>query len=476
MKLIFEKSKENDQRVLGGISTATTTIPEKYLRNDDIGLPELDEQSIVRHYTALSRLNFGVDTGMYPLGSCTMKYNPKINERVAANPNFLHAHPYMDESLVQGSLRIIYELKEYLKEITGMKDFTLVPGAGAHGELVGMKMIRAYHDKKQNKKTKVIIPDTAHGTNPASCALAGYKVINMKSSNDGILSVAALEAVLDDEVAALMMTNPNTLGLFESHIAEIAKKLHEKDVLLYCDGANFNALMGTSRFGDMGVDVIHLNLHKTFSSPHGGGGPGSGPVGVSDILVPFLPEAGVTKEGASFRFKETTKDNLGLIKSFYGNFGVYIRAYSYIRSLGPDGIRRVSEIALLNANYVRAKLKDYFHIPFPDSCMHEVVISDKYQKEYGVTTLDMAKRLIDKGFHPPTIYFPLVVPGAMMIEPTETESKATLDEFIKAMIEISIEAKEHPELLKNAPQTAFRKRLDEVQAARVPVLTFKGEC
>jgi len=475
LKLIFEKSVEGSgNSFLKEGSSFKTGIPGRYIRNE-LKLPEVDEQTLVRHYNALSRLNYGVDTGFYPLGSCTMKYNPKINERVASNPNFLNVHPYMPEACVQGCMHIIYELEALLKEITGMEKVSLIPGAGAHGEFVGIRMIKAYHEKKKNNKNKVIIPDTAHGTNPASCALAGYKVLNAKTEGKGVLTPEVLEKVLDDEVAALMMTNPNTLGLFETHINEIAEMLHKKDALLYCDGANFNAILGTSRFGDMGVDVIHLNLHKTFSTPHGGGGPGSGPVAASKILSQFLPGVNVEREGAHYRVKKPSPDSIGLIKSFYGNFGIFVRAYSYIRSLGPDGLRKVSETALLNANYIRVSLEHYYDIPFPQSCMHEVVLSDKKQKKYGITTVDIAKRLIDKGFHPPTIYFPLVVPGAMMIEPVETESKQNIDRFINAMIEISVEAKENPDMLKEAPLTAPIRRLDEVFAARKPVLTFREE-
>ena len=438
VELIFEKSRKGSCEKLFNekVSARDSGIPEQYLR-ESCNLPEVDRQTLVRHYNELSRLNYGVDTGFYPLGSCTMKYNPKLNERVASYPGFVNAHPYLPENSVQGTLRIIYELTNMLCEITGMSGVTLIPGAGAHGELLGVKLIRAYQDSKGSSKSKIIVPDSAHGTNPASCARAGYGVVNVKTGDSGILTPDVLEKVLTDDVAALMMTNPNTLGLFESNIERISGMLRRKDALLYCDGANLNALMGNIKFGDMGVDVVQLNLHKTFSTPHGGGGPGSGPVGVSRRLKPFLPGGGVKLEGGRFRFRETNVDSVGPMKSFFGNFGIFVRAYAYIRSLGPDGLRRVSETALLNANYIRVSLKPYYHIPFPDSCMHEVILSDRYQKKFGITTLDIAKRLIDKGFHPPTIYFPLVVPGAMMIEPVETESKAVIDGFIKAMIEIA---------------------------------------
>lgn len=474
MKLIFEKSVKGKGWASCDLdfNDNELSVPKKYLR-EYIGLPEVDEQTLVRHYTALSKMNYGVDTGIYPLGSCTMKYNPKINEKLSSNPNYTNAHPYMLQSSVQGSLKIIYELENLLREITGMSAVSLIPGAGAHGELAGVKMIRAYHNKKNNKKTKIIVPDTAHGTNPATSALAGYDVVNLQTGDTGILQTQDLEEVLDDEVAALMMTNPNTLGLFETHIKEISDLLHARDALLYCDGANLNALLGVSKFGDMGVDVVQLNLHKTFSTPHGGGGPGSGPVGVSDKLKTYLPNVEIIKENDLYILKEHSGDSIGYIKGFYGNFSLFVRAYSYIRRLGPDGLKRVSEISLLNANYMRVSLKDHYHIPFPDSCMHEVIISDRDQRKYGITTLDIGKRLIDKGFHPPTVYFPLVVPGAMMIEPVETESKAVIDQFINAMKEIALEAKENPDILKEAPMLAPFRRLDEVLAARKPILTFK---
>ena len=452
---------------------AATAIPEGYLRGEIEGLPELSEVDVVRHYTRLSQLNYGVDSGFYPLGSCTMKYNPKINETVARYPGFTNSHPYQPEEQSQGNLELMFELQEFLAQISGLPHVTLQPAAGAHGEMTGMMMIRAYHEKHGNARSKVIIPDTAHGTNPATSALCGYKVIPVKSNERGVIDPQEIERVMDEEVAALMLTNPNTLGLFEENIIEIARIVHEKGGLIYCDGANMNALMGIAKPGKMGVDVLHLNLHKTFSTPHGGGGPGAGPVCVSEELAPYLPVPVVRKEADSFSFDYNLPDTIGKIKGFYGNFGILVRAYAYIRSMGDEGLERASRTAVIKANYIKERLKGHYDLPYDRPCMHECVFSDKHQAPHGVKTLDIAKRLIDYGFHPPTIYFPLIVSGAIMIEPTETEPKRALDEFCDAMIAIAEEAKESPDLLRDAPQNVGFRRLDEVKAAREPKLRWK---
>nr|WP_279538042.1 aminomethyl-transferring glycine dehydrogenase subunit GcvPB [Paenibacillus turpanensis] len=446
-------------------------INPRFLRSSPAELPEVYEVDVIRHYTALSRRNFGVDNGFYPLGSCTMKYNPKINEDIARMPGFAKIHPYQPESSVQGALELLYHLQQDLAEITGMDRVTLQPAAGAHGEWTGLMMIKAYHESRGEARTKVIVPDTAHGTNPASATVAGFETVTIPSDASGLVDLAALRAAVGPDTAALMLTNPSTLGLFETDIAEIASIVHEAGGLLYYDGANANAILGISRPGDMGFDVVHLNLHKTFSTPHGGGGPGAGPVGVKEILAPFLP-APVVAKGAdgAFRLEGDIPQSIGRVKAFYGNFGILVRAYAYIRTLGPDGLRAVSENAVLNANYMLRRLAPYYDVPFDRVCKHEFVLSGKRQKKHGVRTLDMAKRLLDFGYHPPTVYFPLIVEECMMIEPTETESKETLDAFIEAMIQIAREAEETPELVQNAPYTTIVKRLDEAQAARKPVL------
>lgn len=454
---------------------AGTAIPEVYLRGEIEGLPELSEVDVVRHYTRLSQLNYGVDSGFYPLGSCTMKYNPKINETVARYAGFTNAHPYQPEELSQGNLELMFELQELLAEISGLPHVTLQPAAGAHGEMTGMMMIRAYHEKRGNARSKVIIPDTAHGTNPATSALCGYKVVPVKSNERGVIDPQEIERVMDGEVAALMLTNPNTLGLFEENIIEIARIVHEKGGLIYCDGANMNALMGIAKPGKMGVDVLHLNLHKTFSTPHGGGGPGSGPVCVTEELAPYLPTPIVRKDADNYNFDYNLPDSIGKIKGFYGNFGILVRAYAYIRSMGGDGLERASRTAVIKANYIKEKLRGYYDLPYDRPCMHECVFSDKNQTPQGIKTLDIAKRLIDYGFHPPTIYFPLVVQGAIMIEPTETEPKRAIDEFCDAMIAIAKEAEDSPDLLKEAPQNVGFRRLDEVKAAREPKLRWGKE-
>jgi glycine dehydrogenase subunit 2 len=454
----------------GDPATAADDIPAALLRKKAPALPEVDEPTVIRHFTRLSSWNHGVDTGMYPLGSCTMKYNPRINERTARLPGFAALHPYTPVQACQGALQLIWELSEQLAEISGFAKVTLQPAAGAHGELTGIKMIRAYHQAKGNTCRKVLVPDTAHGTNPASSKISGFEVIEIASGPDGILEPDAVRAAMSEEVAALLLTNPNTLGLFEEHIAEIAGIVHAAGGLVYCDGANLNSLLGIARPGDMGIDVMQFNLHKTFSTPHGGGGPGSGPVGVSAALEPFLPVPIVQERDGRFELDFDRPRSIGRVKAFYGNFGVMVRAYTYIRELGAAGLRQATEMAVLNANYVRVGLQDTFHLPYDRPCMHEVVFSDRHLQPTGVTTMDVAKRLIDHGFHPPTVYFPLVVDGALMIEPTETESVQTLDEFIAAMKAISEEAIRAPEALHAAPQRTHIGRLDEVQAARKPVL------
>jgi len=474
--LIFERSSKGRRGVevspsdVGEIRPEDV-IPQEYLRGDIEGLPEVSEVDTVRHFVRLSHGNFGVDTGFYPLGSCTMKYNPKINEDIARIPGFTRAHPYQPVTLSQGALQLMYELEGYLAEITGMDAVTLQPAAGAQGELCGMLMISACFRDKGKPRKKVIIPDTAHGTNPASCTLAGFTVIPVKSEGKGVITPEAIGTLMDDDTAGLMLTNPNTLGLFERHIKEVSDIVHRGGGFVYCDGANLNALMGIARLGDMGVDVVQFNLHKTFSSPHGGGGPGSGPVGVKGVLEPYLPIPRVIKRGRRYSLDYNRPKSIGRVKAFYGNFGVLVRAYSYIRAMGPEGLKRVSQMAVLNANYIKERLKSHYHLPYDQPCMHECIFSDKLQAEKGIHTIDIAKRLIDYGFHPPTIYFPLVVEGAIMVEPTETEDRETLDRFIDAMESIT---KETSEIIKGAPHRARVGRLDEVRAAREPILRWRG--
>lgn len=448
-------------------------IPKKFRRDIPPELPEVSELDLIRHFTELSHMNHGVDSGFYPLGSCTMKYNPKVNEDIAGMPEFNNIHPYQPEETVQGALKLMYEMEQYLCEIAGMDGVTLQPAAGAHGELLGLMLIKAYLEHKgENRRKKVIIPDSAHGTNPASAAMCGFYVKQVKSNERGCVDLDALREEADDETAALMLTNPNTLGLFEENIEEISDIIHKAGGLLYYDGANANAILGIARPGDMGFDVVHFNLHKTFSTPHGGGGPGSGPVGVKKQLVPFLPVPRVIENDGVYSLSYNEPLSIGKIRAFYGNFNVILKAYSYIRALGGKGLREVSEVAVLNANYVMEKLKPYYDLPFSRRCKHEFVISGKKQASKGVHTLDIAKRLLDFGFHPPTIYFPLIVNEAIMIEPTETESLESLDLFIEAMIKIADEAENNPEKVKTAPHTTVVKRLDEVTAARKPVLRW----
>lgn len=449
-------------------------LPEGFLREEEPELPEASELDIMRHYTALSKRNHGVDSGFYPLGSCTMKYNPKMNENVARFNGFAHLHPLQDESSVQGALELLYDLQEHLIEITGMDEVTLQPAAGAHGEWTGLMMIRAYHEANgDDKRTKVIVPDSAHGTNPASATVAGFETITVKSDENGLVDLEDLRKVVGEDTAALMLTNPNTLGLFEENILEMAEIVHSAGGKLYYDGANLNAVMSKARPGDMGFDVVHLNLHKTFTGPHGGGGPGSGPVGVKADLIPFLPKPIVTKQDGVYKFDYDRPQSIGRVKPFYGNFGINVRAYTYIRTMGPDGLKAVTEYAVLNANYMMRKLAEYYDLPFNRHCKHEFVLSGKRQKKLGVRTLDIAKRLLDFGYHPPTIYFPLNVEEAIMIEPTETESKETLDAFIDAMIQIAKEAEENPEIVQEAPHSTVVGRLDETTAARKPILRYQ---
>ncbi|UAL51002.1 MULTISPECIES: aminomethyl-transferring glycine dehydrogenase subunit GcvPB [Metabacillus] len=455
---------------------ADELIPSEYLRTDEAELPEVSELDIMRHYTALSKRNHGVDSGFYPLGSCTMKYNPKINENVARMAGLAHIHPLQDESTVQGALELMYDLQEHLIEITGMDEVTLQPAAGAHGEWTGLMMIRAYHEANNDfNRTKVIVPDSAHGTNPASATVAGFETITVKSNEQGLVDLEDLKRVVGEDTAALMLTNPNTLGLFEENILEMAKIVHDAGGKLYYDGANLNAVLSKARPGDMGFDVVHLNLHKTFTGPHGGGGPGSGPVGVKADLIPYLPKPVLVKRDNKYTFDYDRPQSIGRVKPFYGNFGINVRAYTYIRTMGPDGLKAVTEYAVLNANYMMRRLSEAYDLPFDRHCKHEFVLSGKRQKKLGVRTLDIAKRLLDFGYHPPTIYFPLNVEECIMIEPTETESKETLDSFIDAMLQIAKEAEENPEIVQEAPHTTVVSRLDETTAARKPILRYQKQ-
>ena len=473
--LIFERSKPGrkgyDLPTLD-VPSLDGLLPESFLTSEAPALPEVAEVDVVRHYVNLSRRNFGVDNGFYPLGSCTMKYNTKINEEVVSLFNDLH--PLADEDQSQGALELMLSLDKSLCAITGMDKFTLQPAAGAHGEVTGMMIIKAYHDMRQDHNRNVIIvPDSAHGTNPASAVMAGFTTREIKSAPDGGIDLDALRAAVGPDTAGLMLTNPSTLGLFETNIMEVAKIVHEAGGLLYYDGANLNAIMGVVRPGDMGFDVMHLNLHKTFSTPHGGGGPGSGPVGVKKELIPFLPYPVVfAHENGPATLDFDRPLSIGRMKGFYGNFSVLVRAYAYVLSLGAEGLKEASQIAVLNANYVKDALKDVFGLPYTRTCMHECVLTPGPLEEYGVHTTDIAKTLIDYGYHPPTIYFPLIVHEAIMIEPTESESRETLDAFIGAMKQIAVRAKENPEALRAAPVTTPVRRPDEVAAARKPVVRY----
>ncbi|SFA71438.1 glycine dehydrogenase (decarboxylating) beta subunit [Lentibacillus halodurans] len=478
--LIFERGKEGRT----SYSLPELDVPETdlesgfedpYIRREAPELPEVSELDIMRHYTALSKRNYGVDSGFYPLGSCTMKYNPKINEDVARLDGFSHLHPYQDPKTVQGAMGVMYDLQTSLAEITGMHEVSLQPAAGAQGEWTGLMMIRALHEANGDyNRTKVIVPDSAHGTNPASVTVAGFESVTVKSNEKGLVDLEDLKRVVDEETAALMLTNPNTLGLFETEIVEMAEIVHSAGGRLYYDGANLNAIMGYARPGDMGFDVVHLNLHKTFTGPHGGGGPGSGPVGVTSELAPYLPKPLLVKKNHQYLFDYDRPESVGRIKPYYGNFGINLRAYTYIRTMGAEGLKKVSEYAVLNANYLMRKLEKEYELPYQQHCKHEFVLSGKKQKQLGVRTLDIAKRLLDYGCHPPTIYFPLNVEEAMMTEPTETESKETLDGFIDAMMQISEEAKTDPELVQEAPHTTPVKRMDETTAARKPILRYQS--
>jgi glycine dehydrogenase subunit 2 len=476
--LIFEKSAPGRR----GYSLPDLDVPEQpaedllpasYLRKRPAQLPEVSEPTAIRHYTRLSQLNHSIDTGFYPLGSCTMKYNPKINEVTSALPGFRSIHPLQAESTVPGALRLMYELQELLKSITGMDAVSLQPAAGAHGEFTGLLMIKAYHHKNGRNPKVIIAPDSSHGTNPASATAAGYKLVTVRSDARGRVDTEELRRLVGEDTAGLMLTNPNTLGLFEDQIEEIADIVHDAGGLVYYDGANLNAIMGVVRPGDMGFDVVHLNLHKTFTTPHGGGGPGSGPVGVKSHLEPFLPTPTIVKRDEQYVLDYDRPESIGKVRSFYGNFGMFVRAYTYIRSMGRQGLERVSRDAVLNSNYLRTQLNDVYEEPYPGPTMHEFVLSGKRQAAKGVHTRDIAKRLMDYGFHPPTVYFPLVVEEALMIEPTETESVDTLDSFVAAMRTIATEVDSDPDIILTAPHVTPVGRVDEARAARQPDLRWR---
>jgi glycine dehydrogenase subunit 2 len=478
--LIFEKSSPGKKAYklppLDVPPVDADTLLGGFAREDLGQMPEVSEIEIIRHFTRLSTWNYAVDHGMYPLGSCTMKYNARVNEAVARLTGLAEAHPYQPEKISQGALRVIKMLSEQLIEITGMDAITLQPAAGAHGEMTGILLVRAYLESQGNPRKKILVPDSAHGTNPATAAMCGYGVENLRSNSAGMVDLAALEAQVNGDVAALMLTNPNTLGVFEQEIHKIADVLHAKGALLYMDGANMNALVGKVRPGDFGADVMHLNLHKTFSTPHGGGGPGSGPVACKKILEPFLPTPViVTKADGTLGFEYDRPKSIGRVRMYYGNFGMFVRALAYIMANGPEGLRQTTEDAVLNANYIRKHLEGLYELPYDTPTMHEVVFSDKIQTRKGIKTGDIAKRLIDYGFHPYTVSFPLVVPGALMIEPTESESKEELDQFIDAMKQIAREAEESPEVIADAPYHTRVTRLDETAAARKPVLRWKPQ-
>lgn len=477
MKTIFEKSVPGRVGVkLPGAIGSELEINEGMMRAE-LDLPEVSELDIMRHYTKLSKRAFGVDDGFYPLGSCTMKYNPRINEAMASLPEIANFHPWQDEADSQGSLEIIYGVQEYLTEVTGFKGLTLQPAAGSHGELTAVMMMKAYHlDRGDTKRTKMLIPDSAHGTNPATVSMCGYETVEVPSDENGYVDLEKLKELIDDEVVGMMLTIPNTVGLFDKNILEISSILHEHGALLYMDGANLNAILGLVKPVDMGVDIMHINLHKTFSTPHGGGGPGGGFVGCVDTLAPYLPAPQVVKNGDTFALNYDMPKSIGRIRAFYSNFGVIVRALTYMTRLGKEGTLNVGRYATLNANYIKARLKGHYNLPFKQHCMHEVVFNDEIQQEYHVSTMDIAKRLIDFGYHPPTIYFPLIVHGALMIEPTEVESKETMDEFIDAMIKIAEEAKTDAEKLHTAPHYSPVRRVDAVKAARNPVIACAKCC
>jgi glycine dehydrogenase subunit 2 len=449
-------------------------LPGAHRRRAELPLPEVSEVGIVRHFTYLSQMNYGVDTGFYPLGSCSMKYNPKVAETVAAYPGFQRVHPHQPEDTIQGALELLWRLERALCEITGMSRATFQPPAGASGELTGLMIMRAYHAKNGNPRSKVVIPDSAHGTNPASVTLSGYRAVQVPSDDRGLVDLAALERLVDEDVAGLMLTNPNTLGLFEEEIEGIAKVMHRVGALLYYDGANLNAIIGRVRPGDMGFDVVHMNTHKTFATPHGGGGPGAGPVAVNARLEPYLPApvVGFDPDSGRYHWDEDRPDSIGRVHGFHGNFGVLVRAFAYVFGHGRDGLRAVGERAVLNANYLACLVKEGYPLAFPGRPMHEFVASARLLRRHGVRAMDVAKRLIDLGFHPSTVYFPLIVEEAMMVEPTETESRETLDAFAEAMLQVAAEAAESPDLLHDAPVTTPVRRLDEAKAARDPKLRW----
>lgn len=480
--LLFEISRPGRKGYSLPESSVETTpltdiLPEHLIREDAAELPELSELQVMRHYTGLSNKNFGIETGFYPLGSCTMKYNPKVNEDIARYSGFAHIHPFQPAQTAQGALELMYRLEENLKEVTGMDAISLQPAAGAQGEWAGLLIFKAYHEAngEGEQRRKILVPDSAHGTNPASAVVAGYDVVEIKSNEQGRVGIDALKAAVGPDTAGLMLTNPNTLGLFEVDIVEIAEIVHEAGGLLYYDGANANAILGKSTPGEMGFDVVHLNLHKSFSTPHGGGGPGSGPIGVKDYLKAFMPSPRIEKEGDRYQVTTDHPQSIGRVKGYFGNFGVNVRAYSYIRSMGAEGLQQVSEDAVLHANYLKARLEPYYDTPYSSHCKHEFVLSGVRQKKLGVRTLDIAKRLLDYGFYAPTVYFPLIVEECLMIEPTETEAKEQLDAFADAMIEIAEDAENNPETVTGAPFTKAVKRLDEVTAARKPVVTYQRD-
>ncbi|HEX2929274.1 MAG TPA: aminomethyl-transferring glycine dehydrogenase subunit GcvPB [Candidatus Binatia bacterium] len=475
-KLLFETGSSGRSALVWPAPGKKTEdpVPATFLRGDIPGFPELGELEVLRHFTRLSQRNFGIEGQFYPLGSCTMKYNPKVNEVVARLPGFAQIHPMASPQLLQGALALLHDLAQILAEISGMEHVSLQPSAGAQGELTGLMLIRAYLAERGGPRQKIIVPDTAHGTNPASSTLCGYDVMQISSNTNGVIDASTIEKAMDESVAAVMITNPNTLGLFETQIEAIANIVHAKGGLVYLDGANLNALMGIAKPGHMGVDVLHMNLHKTFSTPHGGGGPGAGPVAVKAALRDYLPVPRIVENNGQFELRDDLPKSIGRVRSYFGNFGILVRAYAYILSLGGDGLEDASRMALLNANYIRKKLEKSYQIAYDEPCMHECIFTDRVQHKYGVTTLDIAKRLLDYGYHPPTIYFPLVVSGALMIEPTETETPETLDGFIEAMLEIAREAKENPELVKNAPYSTPVRRLDEARAARKPILRWEA--
>jgi glycine dehydrogenase subunit 2 len=476
MKLIFERSQHGRR---GGEppryeGLPRVDVPEELRRAEPPRLPELSEPEILRHFTALSNRNFGIDTGFYPLGSCTMKYNPRINERLVGLPGFAHLHPHQDEDGAQGALELMWRLQEILAEVTGLHAVSLQPAAGSQGEITGLMLMHAYFADRgeDDRRRKIVIPDTAHGTNPASVTMAGYELTNVRTDARGNIDVDDLRAKVDEHTAGLMLTNPSTLGLFDENIDEIERIFHGAGALMYYDGANLNAVCGISRPGDMGFDIVHINLHKTFSQPHGGGGPGGGPIVVRDTLEPFLPVPAIVRDGDVFRLDHDRPKSIGKVRGFAGPFGVFVRSYAYIRSYGPR-LREMSEVAVLNANYLLARLKDTYDLPFDRLCMHEFVLSARsLKREHGVTAQDVAKRLMDYGFHPPTVYFPLIVPEALMIEPTETEARETLDAFADAMLAIAREAAEEPEVVKAAPASRPIGRADEVKAAKQPVVRY----